>query len=199
MNYNKKDALKIYIGDKDLSDHVAQKFDVDYEFLISLQKEDDWSFIIKTSALLETLVSDIIIANINNKQLHSHINKLNMSGATGKLKLAKDMNILSDELKNLCDAVLPIRNKFVHSTKYLHESLNRYILDESQSNIIKQLKKTIPPNLNQNPPDVGEVVDLAQILKDDPRTYIFNALTLILGSDLLNFTNSNNTMQTHTN
>ncbi len=173
----------IYFQEISLKDYVAKKLNVKEDFLFNLQKEDDWGFVIKTSALLETLVTDLIINAIEDERMHSHIEKLNLSGATGKIKLGKEINVLSKELCNFCEAFAPIRNKFVHGTKNLHTTFNQFI-SEADESIVSRLKNCLPSIPRSKYGGEPEPTYL-EIFSVDPRYAVFHTLCTILMLSLL--------------
>lgn len=166
-----------------LKDYVAEKLNVNEDFLFNLQKEDDWGFVIKTSALLETLVTDLIINAVPDSRMHTHIEKLNLSGVTGKIKLGKELNILSKDLCNFCEAFSPIRNQFVHGTKNLHTTFNQFISD-ADGNIVTRLKNCIDTT-PRSQYGGGAEPSFLEVFDVDPRYAVFNTLCIILMKSLL--------------
>jgi hypothetical protein len=65
-------------------------------FCESLYKEDDWSFIIKLHALLEAVVTHLLVAHLQQDALLDVFARVEMSQEkTGKLAFAKALNLLT--------------------------------------------------------------------------------------------------------
>ena len=173
---------KIYISDIDLGKLVGAKLDIGESFLIDLQDEDDWGFVVKLAALLEAVVTELIIQTINNEKMNTHVEKLNLMGATGKLNLGKDLGSLNQGLIKFCNAFQPLRNKFVHSTKYLHKSLNEFLSENS--GVSDSLKSAIPNFENKSIPSHGKSIELDEIFERDQRQAIYLSALMVIAESL---------------
>jgi hypothetical protein len=173
-----------YLGDINISELVATKLHVKEDFLFNLQNEDDWGFVVKLSALLETIVTEILISNIGIEGMNNHITKLNLAGATGKLKLGKNLNILNQKLISFCNAFQPVRNRFIHSTKYLNTSFNSFVLDKN-NNVLDSLKNAIPVYKNETISESEKNICLQEMFDSNPREAIFLAAVSIIGESLV--------------
>ena len=72
-------------------------------FLIRLLNErDDWSFIIKTHALVESAVNHALIAKLRKREVSKVIARLDLSNeSTGKLALVKSLGLAQQEIARL--------------------------------------------------------------------------------------------------
>jgi hypothetical protein len=105
------------------------------EFLLSLLKDNDWSMIIKGHALIETLATDLIIAATEEDKLKSVMERLPLSDEQfGKLKIAKDYELLSPEQRSFVRRLSALRNNLVHKYENLDFDLKTYVasFDEGQ-------------------------------------------------------------------
>ncbi len=87
-------------------------------FFQSLKNEDDWSFIIKCHALLESAMSHLIVATLKQPPLKDIVARLEMSGATtGKVAFAKALGLADDRERRFMRALSELRNDIVHDVR----------------------------------------------------------------------------------
>jgi len=107
-------------------------------FMKTLLQADDWSMIIKSHALIETLVTELIISQIDEEKLKSLIERLPLSDEqVGKLKITKDYNLLTQEQRKFIKRFSELRNMIVHK----FENIN-FNLDEYSKSLEKNQKKS---------------------------------------------------------
>ena len=96
------------------------------EFMLSILKTDDWSMIIKAHALIETIVTELIIAQTEEEKLKSLIERLPLSDEQiGKLKITKDYNLLTSEQRVFVKRFSELRNMIVHKFENINFNLDR--------------------------------------------------------------------------
>jgi hypothetical protein len=77
-----------------------------------LVQGDDWSFIIKLSALIDAALTWALAARFNaDPVLEDHLARLNVGGPTGKLELAKDAGLIDKQIAKFIDKLQQLRNK----------------------------------------------------------------------------------------
>lgn len=107
-------------------------------FFEKLLKEDDWSFIIKLNALIETAVVFLLVKAIGGKdELKEIFSLLELNNKqTGKVAFLKKMKLLNKESRRFISTLSGIRNKFVHNIKNLDNTLKNYVvnLDKNKKN-----------------------------------------------------------------
>lgn len=82
---------------------LEQELDVPEKFISSLMEEDDWSFIIKCHALIESLLNQSITKTLNEPSLEKVISRLDTSHPSiGKLTIAKELELLDN---NFCNVI----------------------------------------------------------------------------------------------
>jgi len=87
-------------------------------FCGKLIEEDDWSFVLKLQALLESAVSDLLTRSLQRSELTDIFAKLPMSSeATGKIAFVKALNLLPNGHVEFIKALSKIRNDVVHSVR----------------------------------------------------------------------------------
>src|SRR5438034_5208482 len=83
-------------------------------FLHGLLKQDDWSFVIKAHALLEAVVTQLVIANIGSASFVRCIERLPLGGQFGKIRLCEQLGLLSDDQRKFVRWLSELRNPLVH-------------------------------------------------------------------------------------
>lgn len=110
------------------SGRFVQKLEVDLGitpgFFQSLLDEGDWSFLIKTHALLEAAVSHLISAAVGKPVLNVILDKLNLNDDNrGKTGFLKAMTLLPPEHIRFVKAMCKMRNLAAHDVNYVSSSL----------------------------------------------------------------------------
>ena len=92
MYLKPKEAKKLI---KELTSSVSQEFEEKYEFMLKLLEDDDWSFVIKSHSLIESLVSELIITKIDESDLKSLIERTPLHGEpVSKIAIVKIYNLV---------------------------------------------------------------------------------------------------------
>ena len=140
MYLTKEQAAKIL---NDTKNSMAEGLIDKTEFMLSILKTDDWSMIIKAHALIETIVTELIIAQTEEEKLKSLIERLPLSDEQiGKLKITKDYNLLTSEQRTFVKRFSELRNMIVHKFENINFNLKEHInsLDKNKK---KSWLKTI--------------------------------------------------------
>ena len=115
---------------------------VDPEFLQSLLRENDWSFVIKAHAFFEAAFNHVLVEAIEKDELQDVIPWLELSGAkTGKLAFAKAMGILDKAERRFVRSFSELRNSLVHDIHQVKFNFEKYVnnLDPNQ---LRDFRKT---------------------------------------------------------
>lgn len=112
-------------------------------FLSNLIEGDDWSFVIKSHALIESLITELILLKISDNRLKKVISRISLHGETvSKIAILKIYNLLSaDEIK-LIIRLSEIRNSIVHNYENLSFTFEKYA-ESLNSDQIKQWHKLL--------------------------------------------------------
>ena len=160
-------------------DEVEKQLGLDTNLILSLQKEDDWSFIIKCHSLIEAVINHSLSRHINNQDFDRHLRSLNLNGRSGRVELSSNLNILKPELKKFVEAFSEIRNEFVHSIESINSSISSYFdgLNNDQKNHFLN-RISFVCNLS-NPINLGFESPLLAF-KEKPREVIFYGLSALI-------------------
>ncbi len=85
-------------------------------FIAALYREDDWSFVIKSHALVEALLTYLLTQYTGNANVGSIFAFLDTSNPrTGKLAFAKAFGILDESARRFVRGLSELRNQLVHN------------------------------------------------------------------------------------
>lgn len=125
---------------------INTKLDLPAGFLSSLLTEgDDWSFVIKTCALVETAVTDHLLRVINQGKLDDRLRKLPLSQ---KLEWTRELGSISGQRAAFTKQLSVLRNRLAHQIRRIPDfSLQDYV-DELQPDHREKLTLTrdVPTN-----------------------------------------------------
>ncbi|GEM_PF-1269918 len=106
-------------------------------FITTLYQEDDWSFVIKSHALVEALLTFLLSAHVANHDVGSIFAFLDTSNPrTGKLAFAKAFGLLSPDARRFIRDLSELRNKLVHNVSNV-----RFTFAEQVAQLNKQTRR----------------------------------------------------------
>ncbi|MBU0533339.1 MAG: hypothetical protein KJ887_00865 [Candidatus Omnitrophica bacterium] len=130
-------AFSLHIQD------LENKCNLPQGFMHSLPNENDWSFIIKTYAIFEALLSELIAKISVKPELRSFFLKLDMcSNPIGKLALLKKLSLLEEPECKFIRALSDLRNIYAHNIKKISASIEDTIVSfpsDKQKKIVQDL------------------------------------------------------------
>lgn len=98
------------------------------DFMVTLIQDDDWSMIIKSHALIESLVTELLLAVTEEPKLRKLIERLPLSDEQmGKVKIAKDYELLSSRERAFIKKLSSLRNDLVHDFENINFKLEDYV------------------------------------------------------------------------
>lgn len=96
-------------------------------FCVRLNEEDDWSFVIKLHALLESAASHFLTRAIGREELADIFTRIAMSDKrTGKIAFIRQLNLLPVGHTKFIEGLSEIRNQVVHQIANVEFSLVEY-------------------------------------------------------------------------
>src|SRR5690348_1098919 len=96
-------------------ERLEQDLNLPAHFLGRLHDEGDWSFVIKTHALVEAALSHLLAAAVGDQrvtQIFQHLETSNEK--VGKLAFIKAMDLLPDRQRKFVRHLSELRNRLVH-------------------------------------------------------------------------------------
>ncbi len=128
-----KDEAKKLLNDS--SDSMISELRQKSDFMLALIEDDDWSMIIKSHALVESLITELLVSKTEEPKLKSLIERLPLSDdQIGKIKIAKDYELLSTSERSFIKRLSELRNSLVHKFENIDFNLINYVnsLDKNQ-------------------------------------------------------------------
>jgi hypothetical protein len=96
------------------------------DLMQDIQNENDWSFVIKAYALMETALGHLLTEKLHvlgtsvgekKEAIEDFVSRLPMSGRTGKIKLAESLGLTQKKFSSFVSLLGEIRNFYAHSIK----------------------------------------------------------------------------------
>jgi len=94
-------------------------------FITALVNEDDWSFVIKSHAIVEASLSNLLTRKTD-KCLVDFYSRLPLDGRCSKVVAAKALDAIDKSAVSLIQWLSQLRNRCVHDTRYLSFDLQSY-------------------------------------------------------------------------
>jgi hypothetical protein len=114
---------------------IENRLGIRLGFLAALETEDDWSFVIKSHALIESLSAELLTAYFDLPSLIDVFSKLPLSvKETGKVAFLAKAELLTKHELQFIHGLSRLRNELVHNIRNTDFSLISYIaaLDPNQ-------------------------------------------------------------------
>lgn len=146
-------------------------------FVVSLLKENDWSFVIKLHALMESTLNQLIGEIIEPKSLISFVAKLDVSGSPrSKVRLLEcagelepEINVIDPNEIKVIREISKIRNRLVHNVEYIEFDLRTYVKGLNQNETKEFVANTFGISYDANKIPANERDEALA----DPKTHIW--------------------------
>ena len=113
---------------KNMTENIFLGLEEKHEFLFALLEEDDWSMIIKSHALIESMLTELIVSRTEESELKVIVERLPISDSQiGKLSIAKEYKLLSKEQRAFIRRLSELRNWIVHKFENIDFRLDEYV------------------------------------------------------------------------
>lgn len=105
-------------------------------FFESLYDEDDWSFVIKLHALLESACTHLLNFHFTEPELADTFSRLELSGKpVGKTAILGKLGLLGKEHRRYVSALSELRNDLVHDIRNSSFSLDQYVSELDRTSL----------------------------------------------------------------
>jgi hypothetical protein len=119
-------------------------------FCYALLKEDDWSFVIKLSALFEAASGQALSAKLQHSEIASELSYLDQANPKyGKVILMQKLNIITKEQSKFLTELAELRNKLVHNISAINFKWEDYT-SKFDKNRKKSFAKVFGHSLHEN-------------------------------------------------
>jgi hypothetical protein len=150
-------------------------------FYKNLLKEDDWSFIIKLSALFEAACTHALVTKLDKPELETCFSHLEQANSRyGKIKLLAKMDVLYPEQTTFLEKIAVFRNKMAHDISNIGFSFGEYT-NQLDSNQKRSFAKWAGHGLFPEIIIEGKSVKNEDFVIDNPKLSIWLTAAEILG------------------
>jgi len=118
-------------------DEFEERLGLPQGFYSHLLKEDDWSFVIKISALVEAACTHILSYKFRHPELEDNFSYLEQGNRkVGRVALLKKAGALYEDQAKVLYSLAELRNSLAHNIKNTNFNFNEYVkkLDRNQKN-----------------------------------------------------------------
>lgn len=175
--------------DKEISEDMDQsisKFETDLNispgFYKNLLHEDDWSFIIKLSALLETSSTDVLTKVLGYRELEGAISYLDYGNSkSGKVVMMEKMKIITKEQAKTLRKFLEIRNKVAHRLEDVNFTFEKYISGFKEDNQKKEFVNNFGSSITESFELKTHKIKKKDFVLENPKLVIWFTIKEIIG------------------
>ncbi len=156
-------------------------------FYEQLLREDDWSFVIKLSALFEGACTHVLTTRLHAPKLvdaFAHLDLLNSK--VGKVALLRELDAMSSDQASIIRHVGELRNRLAHNVRNVGFSFTEYVanLDKNQ---LDKLTKDFGNGLYETL-EIGEVrVTREQFVRENPKLSLWLTAAEVIACLYLEF------------
>jgi hypothetical protein len=141
-----------YLAEVNLSVAAAEQYlEVPPTTISSIQHDPDYIATVKTYAVIEPILNDLIISARPQRNYgtlaavlaageedyqgyQTFVTGLGVGGRVGKVKLAKALGLLTQDQVHFIQGVTTIRNRYAHNVRNMHRSLVDILSEEQRRN-----------------------------------------------------------------
>jgi hypothetical protein len=100
---------------------IRERIQSHLAFVTELPEGDDWTFVIKTQALLEACVTEAVLVRLGDDRIKRTVETMSLigEGAT-KLQFAKDLGLLEAPQRRFIKKLASLRNRLAHRVEYVN-------------------------------------------------------------------------------
>jgi len=107
---------------------LEERFDLPTGFLENLQHEDDWSFVIKLHAVIESTLTWCIEDTLTPLGLGDLCQNIDLSGGrVNKLSVARSLSLVEDDHVRVVKMISKIRNRIAHNIRNVRFNFTDFI------------------------------------------------------------------------
>lgn len=166
---------------KEAAEYLEGDLGLPHGFFFNLMKEDDWSFLVKLQALVETACTYLLVNALAQPSLEDALSRLEVADSKkGKLALIKGLGLLEEKDRKFIKELAEIRNVLVHNVRNVQFSLGDY-LKRLNSNKASNLMDAVMGDSYKNQIK-EEGKDPRHIFQNDPKSWFWLAALGLLGN-----------------
>lgn len=153
---------------------IEKEVGVRQGFLETLRDEDDWSFIIKTHALLEAAVSYLLCKTLQRDELVDVFCHVELSGKkSGKMAFVKALRLLEEPDRRFVSSLSELRNHLVHKVSNIDFDLKQHTSAMPPSELATFARKFNSFSKGETVDYQGKNLPPIEVFRRDPKTAIW--------------------------
>ncbi|HDM8140848.1 TPA: hypothetical protein P0E12_005142 [Vibrio harveyi] len=161
-------------------EEFEKRLELPVGFYKALYAEDDWSFVIKLSALFEAASSHILTVRLGAPEIHNELSFLDYANDKfGKLQLLRVLGCLSDEQFKFLKALAVLRNSLAHRIQNVDFDFHSHLASKNKDQM-KSFAKIFGYALNSELEVDGKTVSPQDYLKVHVKEVIWRCSADIL-------------------
>ena len=137
------------VYEREISDLLKDSEELEAEiglpsgFLRSLNSEDDWSFVIKSTVLIEAVISTWLVDHLQQSELKKPLSYIDIGNPRyGKLELVNALGLTTSFDRKFLKTVIELRNNLAHRIENISFNFDSYV-SSLDSNQRKQFGRSI--------------------------------------------------------
>ncbi len=169
----------------DAARELQRRIELPPDFLESIRDEDDWSFVVKLHALMETAITRLLTLRVGEESLHNVFARLNF--AFGKLAFVKALELLDSSDRSFLHTLAELRNRLVHDVSNVNFDLVAYVasMDSGQFKSFVRSCDNFSTPMEQDDRrnvvnDGSQVVPVEQLFREKPKLALWDAGITVL-------------------
>lgn len=152
---------------------LCEKLKLPEAFLERIYDEDEWSFLIKTHALVETSINVAIERSIEDDRVSEFINRLSLSGGSkSKTELLKSLGIITQNEIQFVEGLSQIRNRVVHNIRHVEFTFTAFTKELNARNRMNLYQKLFK-GISEGSEPKKKTQDFISTFEKDPKFVIF--------------------------
>ena len=156
------------------AEYATKQLGLSSHFVLDILREDDWSFVIKTHALMEAAVTTAIRHRLADLSIDGFLGRLQLRRC---LELAEELQAIDAQLLTRIRFFSQIRNEIVHDVTKCSFSFAKYLSNQDQRNAFQGL---FLQGVSGSEEVAGHKVERRQLLMENPKLAVIVFLIELL-------------------
>ncbi len=179
-----KDKNKAYKPIYDGIEKTLTELSVPITFFTDmLEKDDDWSFVIKIHALIESSITHLLISALEQPVLKDVFSKTDISNvSTGRLAFVKALGLLPKKYITFIHQLSSLRNELVHDVRNINFHFEEYFdaLEKKDHKKLNAVLSSLGSTVKDVVPYLDKNKSTNQYVRENPRKAIGQASVSII-------------------
>ena len=169
----------------DLNESISKfekKLNIPNGFYNNLYNEDDWSFVIKLSAFLETASTDVLTTVLGYRNIENAISYLDYGNSkSGKVVIMQKLEIITKNQATTLRKFLEIRNKVAHRLEDINFTFQNYIASLKDEKQKKEFVLNFGHSVSESFELKKQKIEKKDFVLENPKLIIWFAMREIIG------------------